>query len=76
MLAELNGFLNRLEEGNIYYKLNKIRSDGILVEVSVPGQHWEIEFMDDGTIEIEKYISDGGYYDKTELNVLLRDFSD
>lgn len=56
MMDELNRFLNKLEEANIYYKLDKIRSDGILIEVSVPGERWEIEFMDRGNIEIEKKI--------------------
>ncbi|MCM3629480.1 hypothetical protein M3194_19255 [Paenibacillus glycanilyticus] len=47
-----------------------------MVEVAVPGQRWEIEFMDDGTIEIEKFISDGEIYDAAELEVLLKGFSD
>lgn len=47
-----------------------------MVEVAVPGQRWEIEFMEDGTVEIEKFISDGDYYDEQELEVLLRDFAD
>lgn len=69
-------FLNELEARKIYYKLNKVRDEAIMVEVAVPGQRWEIEFMDDGTVEIEKFIRDGDYYDGTELEVLLRDFSD
>ena len=28
-----------------------------MIEVAVPGQRWEIEFMEDGTIDIEKFIS-------------------
>lgn len=69
-------FLNQLEEKQIYYKINKVRKDAIMVEVAVPGQRWEIEFMEDGTVEIEKFISDGDYYDEQELEVLLRDFAD
>ena len=48
-----------------------------MVEVAVPGQRWEVEFMDDGLIEIEKFISDGGvWYDENELMNLFEDFSD
>lgn len=68
--------MNQLEEKQIYYKINKVRKDAIMVEVAVPGQRWEIEFMEDGTVEIEKFISDGDYYDEQELEVLLRDFAD
>ncbi|NLP13616.1 MAG: hypothetical protein GX383_03865 [Clostridium sp.] len=75
-MVELNNFLNKLEEKKIYYRLNKIRSESIMVEVVVPGQRWEIEFMDNGDIEIEKFISDGCYYGKEELETLFKDFSD
>ncbi|WP_039044074.1 hypothetical protein [Sporosarcina sp. ZBG7A] len=73
----LNDFLNELEERKIFYKLDKVRSEAVMVEVVVPGQRWEIEFMDDGSIEIEKFISDGGVmYDESELKNLFENFSD
>ena len=50
-LNKLIDFLDKLEDRRIYYRLNKIR-DGILVEVSVPGQRWEIEFLADCIIEV------------------------
>ena len=75
-LKDLNSFLNKLETNNIYYRLNKIRNESIMIEVAVPGQRWEIEFLEDGTIEIEKFISDKKMYDRAELEVLFRDYSD
>ncbi|ATF15261.1 hypothetical protein A616_25885 [Brevibacillus brevis X23] len=75
-LHELNDLLNKLEERHIFYRMSKIRSESIMIEVAVPGQRWEIEMMEDGTIEIEKFISDGDMYDEKELDVLFRDFSD
>jgi hypothetical protein len=75
-LKDFISFLNKLEENNIFYKLNKIREEAIMVEVVVPGQRWEMEFMEDGTVEIEKFISDGSYYDAKELLALFSDFSD
>ena len=73
-LKRLIDFLDKLEDRRIYYRLNKIR-DGILVEVSVPGQRWEIEFLADGTIEIEKFISNGKIENESEMEILFRDFS-
>lgn len=73
---KLNEFLNLLEEKYIFYKLIKVREEAIMVEVAVPGERWEIEYLDDGTVEIEKFISDGKLYDKAELDTLIRDFSD
>ena len=73
---KLNEFLNKLEEKNIFYKLDKVRAEAVMVEVAVPGQRWEIEFLDDGTVVVEKFLSDGDIYDEAELDTLIRDFSD
>lgn len=75
-LKELIDFLNKLESSNIFYKLNKIRDEAIMVEIAVPGQRWEVEFMKDGTVEIEKFISDGIFYDVNEIETLIKDFRD
>lgn len=75
-LKEFIVFLNKLEENSIFYKLDKFRYDCIMVEVTVPGQRWEIEFMDDGSVEIEKYISGKDMYDVNELETLFKEFSD
>ncbi|CAH2714854.1 hypothetical protein BACCIP111895_02030 [Neobacillus rhizosphaerae] len=75
-IKELINFLNRLEESNIFYKLDKVRNEAIMVEITVPGQRWEVEFLEDGTVEIEKFISDRDFYDANELDTLFKDFSD
>ena len=83
-MDNLNWFielLEKLEEKKIYYRLNKTRDDTIMIEVSVPGQRWEIEYntygkSSGGVIEIEKFLSDGTMYGGEELDTLFRDFSD
>ncbi|WP_410982893.1 hypothetical protein [Bacillus cereus] len=75
-LKEFIHFLNRLEDNHIFYKLSKVRRESIMVEVAVPGQRWEIEFMEDGTVEIEKFIADGDFYEGKEIDFLFADFSD
>lgn len=74
--ATFNTFLNQLDQNKIFYQLSKIRPESVLVEVAVPGQRWEIEFMDDGKVEIEKFIADGTMHDARELDVLFKEFSD
>lgn len=69
-------FLNRLEENKIFYSISKIRNESILIEVAVPGERWEIEFMENGEIEIEKFISDGTIFNEDELEILFKKFSD
>ena len=46
-----------------------------MVEVVVPGQRWEVEFLDDGTVDVEKFISDKDFYDESELDALFKEFS-
>ncbi|PIC66165.1 hypothetical protein CSV71_12905 [Sporosarcina sp. P21c] len=76
-VQKLNDFLNELEKRKVFYKLSKIRSEAIMVEIAIPGQRWEVEFMEDGTIEIEKFMSEGGVlYNEKELKNLFKEFSD
>ena len=67
-------FLERLDESKIYYRLNKIR-DSILVEIAVPGQRWEVEFMFDGSVVVEKFISNGDIGDEKEIETLFKEYS-
>ena len=71
-MKKLLEFLDALEEKNIYYKLNKVRN-AIMVEVAIPGERWEVEFFDDGQIEVEKFISEGVLHNETEFEKLFAD---
>jgi hypothetical protein len=75
-IKELISFLNKLEDRSIFYKLDKVRDEAIMIEISVPGQRWEVEFLEDDTVVIEKFISDGDIYDAKEIETLFKDFSD
>ena len=55
-------FLDELDENNIYYVLRKVR-DSIMVDISIPGQRWEVEFFGDGHVECEKFFSNGDVSD-------------
>ena len=74
-MKEFVDFLNRLENASIYYKLNKVNEDYVMVEIAVPGERWEVEFSTED-IRIEKFKSDGHICDKTEIEELFRCFSD
>ena len=65
-------FLDRLDQANIHYVLGHYR-ESINVQVTVPGQRWEVEFFADGTVEIEIFVSDGAVTSKAEkLEELFR----
>lgn len=76
MSPRLLEFLKQLKQKAISFRLDSVREESIMVIISVPGQRWEVEFMDDGTIEIEKFLSNGEIFNESELESLFRQFSD
>lgn len=74
-MRDLIDFLDKLEKNKIYYRLNKVR-DGIMVEIAVPGERWEVEFFADGDVQIEKFLSDGKIFNISEIDILFENFSD
>ena len=60
----------------ISFRLDSVRDESLMVIISVPGQRWEVEFMEDGTIEIEKFLSTGKILYESEIENLFKNFSD
>ncbi len=75
-LDRLFGLLVRLKKARIHYRLDQIRDDYIMIDVTVPGERWEIEIPPEGDIEIEIYRSDGQMFDEKKLGELFEKFSD
>jgi len=76
MFNKMLSFLNDLEGGKISYSLHHYRDNAIMIIVAVPGERWEIEFLDDGSIEIERFISNGEILGEKALGELLTKYSD
>lgn len=77
--SNLVTFLNQLEKKHISYTLAHNREESVMVLVATPGERWEIEFLNDGSIEVEKFISTGeivGAESLGELFTLCTDQAD
>ncbi|MBE7466107.1 MAG: hypothetical protein HS116_21735 [Planctomycetes bacterium] len=77
----LQGFLDELASRKIHFRLERNRSEAIMVRVDVPGERWEIEFFADGEVEVEIFRSTNsgvvsGDLAQAELTRLLTDFAD
>jgi len=70
-LDELLAFATRLDSDHIPYSLSVERANAVMVTVAVPGQRWEVEFMADGSIEVEKFTSDGQLYHPSQVDDLF-----
>ncbi len=72
-MRKLLDFLRTLDERRIYYTLGHHRDETVMVKVSVPGEHWEVEFFEDGGVEVEVFRSSGGLEGEEALERLLRE---
>ena len=64
-------FLEKLEQQDIDYTLAHNRAEAMMVLIAVPGERWEIEFMGDGSVEVEKFVSTGEVLDAQSLDELF-----
>jgi len=74
--SKLIAFVERLDEAKIPYTMEHSREDAIMIIAFAPGEYWEIEFLEDGEIDIERYRSDGKIHDESILEELLELCSD
>ena len=58
-MKKMFDFLDRLKESRIPFRLDISRARMILVDISLPGQRWEVEFAEDGDIDVEVFESQG-----------------
>ena len=73
--SKLIAFLERLEEAKIAYTLGHFSYDAIMVTIVVPGEHWEVDFLDDGEIYVERFAGNGKIYDESVLEELFANHS-
>lgn len=70
-LSELTDLLDRLDAAEIQYTLASVSEGSIVVGIDVSGEHWNVEFMDDGDIEVEIFKSDGQVFDHSIIEDLF-----
>ena len=63
--GRLLAFLDQLEGAHLHYDLKHVR-DSIMVSVYIPAGMWEIEFFEDGTLEVELFKRGQGVEGVTE----------
>jgi hypothetical protein len=49
----------RLTEAGISHETVVYRDDAVSIVANVEGEYWEIDFLDDGTVDVEIYVSRG-----------------
>lgn len=63
-------FIAELDTRTATYRMSVVRPEAILVEVAVPGERWEVEFFDNGNVEVERFRSSGDITSGEDLSEL------
>lgn len=70
-LSRLTNFVDRLDTAQLHYTMTSVTEGAIRVGVTVPGEHWQIEFADDGDVEVEVFRSNGELFDLEKADELI-----
>jgi hypothetical protein len=60
-------FIRELDASRTHYAVTSVRDGAVMVEVTLPGERWEVEFFDDRDPEIEVFHSDGTIHGPEKL---------
>ena len=58
-LSNASALCRELRNRHIAYELLIAREEALMVSLALPGERWEVEFFDDGHVELERFVSQG-----------------
>lgn len=59
MFAVFNALRERLSAADLTFAPAAYRDDAMSLVVNEPGEYWEIDVLEDGTVDVEVYVSQG-----------------
>ncbi len=74
--AKLMGIIRALEAARIHFTLSYHRYDAVSIHASVPGQRWEIDVLEDGDVDFERFVTTGGVVGEAEMTEAIAGFAE
>jgi hypothetical protein len=71
----LSRVLRQLDAAQIHHAFSHYRDDAISIAAVVPGERWEIDVLEDGEIDFERFVSGGDIQDNSDLLESIRRFA-
>lgn len=68
--------IHALEAGKIFFTVTRYRFDAISIQAVVPGERWEIDVLEDGRVDFERFVSAGDIEDESTLTVFINRFAE
>ena len=59
MVEVFNGIRARLQQADVNFTAAAYRDDAMSLLVNEPGHYWEIDVLEDGSVDVEVYSSQG-----------------
>ena len=59
MAAMLRSLRDRLSAADVHFTEATYRDDAVSLLVNEPGEYWEIDVLQDGSVDVEIYVSQG-----------------
>jgi len=72
----LQSIFLRLDAASIHYTVARYRDDAVSIRATVPGERWEIDVIDDGTVDFERFVGDGTIFEFDDLKKSIGRFAD
>jgi hypothetical protein len=66
-------FLQKLSDNNIYYTLSHHLPHAVSVLITVPGERWEVDFHQDGDVQVEAFRAYTGVQGEQEGEALIEE---
>ena len=74
--AKFMRIVRSLEVAQIHFRVDYHRYDAITVEAVVPGERWEIDILDDGTVDFERFVTTGGVVGEDEMKTAIEKWAE
>ena len=68
--------IEQLETAKISYTVSKYRYDAVSILAHLPGERWEIDVMEDGEVDFERFVSNGEVVERSVLDECIQRFAD
>jgi|1186.fasta_scaffold1293986_2 hypothetical protein len=71
MLKKVWSVSERLEAKGVWHEIRTHRYDAVTILAHVPGQYWEIDFLEDGSVDVEVFRSTQTLEDESAIERLI-----
>lgn len=74
--AKLMKIIRALEAAQIHFTVSYHRYEAVSILATVPGERWEIDVLEDGDVDFERFVSTGGVQSEPEMTEFIAKFAE